>query len=405
MKKLLPLILCAAVSVSAQSLPPRTPPEIVDDANSFSFHLVTQVASKQDKADNIVLAPVGVRIGFAQLREFASIKAAQELDAVTGSRFSAIQERTGFHNLLEDLKIRRYRDEDGRIKTYSSNVAVVNSIWASARAALVPEFLKLNKEVFGTEIYFVRVPKKMQEKAREEMKQTSGIDVDRITSGLSALKPDDFALTSTVSFGCGFAHPYGNESPGLFQSSPPKTVRYVSQLMNFEYWKSEKFTAIEAGCGLYIFLPNEGIGVPEIIKDMRDWRSIEEMRQNFHPEIVVARVPKFRVEADYDLTVPLRDLGIQNIFEEFSSLKAITSWPEGARLSRVLQKNYVDFNGRELKAGSATYIGGVVGGVMAGQAHPIYFFVNRPFVFMIVEEQTQAVLFVGAVIDPGPTQN
>ena len=70
-------------------------------------------------------------------------------------------------------------------------------------------------------------------------------------------------------------------------------------------------------------------------------------------------------------------------------------------LTRVLQVVLLTVDERGTEVVSAGISGGVIGGVSAGpRPEPFRMIVNRPFFFAICDNQTQAILYMGAIVDP-----
>jgi serpin B len=74
--------------------------------------------------------------------------------------------------------------------------------------------------------------------------------------------------------------------------------------------------------------------------------------------------------------------------------------PESARISRVLQKTYMDVNEEGTEAAAVTAV--VMARAMAVRREPvvIQFRVDRPFVLALVDEPTDEILFLGVVVKP-----
>jgi serpin B len=70
-------------------------------------------------------------------------------------------------------------------------------------------------------------------------------------------------------------------------------------------------------------------------------------------------------------------------------------------ISEVKHKSFVEVNEEGTEAAAVTSIGFTL--TMEGPT-VFYMVVNRPFLFVIWERQTKAVLFIGAVADPNASE-
>ena len=109
-------------------------------------------------------------------------------------------------------------------------------------------------------------------------------------------------------------------------------------------------------------------------------------------------LPKFTVEASYDLTQPLQKLGLTAAFTngDFSPMGTCTNGP--IVLSKVLQKTYlrVDEKGTEAAAVTA-----VIGKAGASMVKPVKMVFDRPFLCCLWNSEIGQPLFLAAVNELG----
>jgi serpin B len=96
-------------------------------------------------------------------------------------------------------------------------------------------------------------------------------------------------------------------------------------------------------------------------------------------------------------------MGMQHVFEPFYSFGALVSNPAGAALTRVLQAVSIKVDEKGTEAASATFAGGVIGGISSGpKPEPFQMIIDRPFFFAIGDNETQTILYTGVINDPSP---
>jgi serine protease inhibitor len=116
-------------------------------------------------------------------------------------------------------------------------------------------------------------------------------------------------------------------------------------------------------------------------------------------------VPKFRLETSYDLRRPLEGLGMTRAFSEdgaeFEGM-AVTDSREKLFVGRVVQKAFVEVNEQGTEAAAVTAVEMAVSLAAAPVALPFTptFKADRPFLFLIRDRRSGAVLFLGRVTDP-----
>ncbi|MFH1312367.1 MAG: serpin family protein [Candidatus Eisenbacteria bacterium] len=107
-------------------------------------------------------------------------------------------------------------------------------------------------------------------------------------------------------------------------------------------------------------------------------------------------LPRFELEFGADLNEALKTMGMAIAFgggADFSGMSA------GLFISNVLHKTYVRVDELGTEAAAVTEVDMSTGNT-PDCAH-FQFWVSRPFIFAIRENQTNTILFIGKVVDPG----
>ena len=113
---------------------------------------------------------------------------------------------------------------------------------------------------------------------------------------------------------------------------------------------------------------------------------------------VTLSLPRFRVEAAFDLIPALRQLGVNEAFSDKADFSGITM-AEPLRISTVAHKAYVYVDEQGTEAAAATAVG-IKTLAAVRLAPPVTMVVDRPFLFAIIHTATGLPLFVGQVSRP-----
>ena len=114
---------------------------------------------------------------------------------------------------------------------------------------------------------------------------------------------------------------------------------------------------------------------------------------------VTLSLPRFRVEAAFDLIPVLRRLGVREAFTREADFSGITE-AERLLINAVAHKAYVDVDELGTEAAAATAVS--IRPIAAFRAPPaVTMTVDRPFLFVIFHTPTGMPLFVGQVSRPG----
>jgi serpin B len=112
---------------------------------------------------------------------------------------------------------------------------------------------------------------------------------------------------------------------------------------------------------------------------------------DLHDREIGLAMPRFTLEYTRDLSDDLKALGMRVAFDpqgaDFTGMANVT--PDRLYLTRVAHKTFVDVNEEGTEAVAATSVG--VGVTSAPQTMQI----DRPFLFVIRERLTGAILFLG----------
>jgi serpin B len=111
-------------------------------------------------------------------------------------------------------------------------------------------------------------------------------------------------------------------------------------------------------------------------------------------------LPKFKLESQFELNDVLASMGMPDAFDpRTADFSGISSEP-GLFISHVIHKAYVDVNEEGTEAAAATAVGVAVPGCIIAPPPPMTFRADHPFVFLIRDQATGAILFLGRVTDP-----
>lgn len=109
-------------------------------------------------------------------------------------------------------------------------------------------------------------------------------------------------------------------------------------------------------------------------------------------------LPKLQLRTRFELAGALGTLGMPSAFEDRADFSGIAGPPGALKISSVIHEVYIRVDEAGTEAAAAT-AAGIVGSAAPGP-RPIQFVVNRPFVFVLRDTITDAVLFAGTVSRP-----
>jgi serpin B len=110
---------------------------------------------------------------------------------------------------------------------------------------------------------------------------------------------------------------------------------------------------------------------------------------------VVVRLPRYGTTSEFSLSDTLRSLGMSTAFTSAADFSGITD--ERLMISDVLHKAYLNVDEKGTEAAAAT---GIVFEVVS--VPMASFSADHPFLFLIRDNTTESILFMGRVVSPTP---
>ncbi|XP_006861865.1 PREDICTED: serpin I2 isoform X2 [Chrysochloris asiatica] len=145
---------------------------------------------------------------------------------------------------------------------------------------------------------------------------------------------------------------------------------------------------------LIIILPAENVNIEEVGK-LITTHQILKWLSGMHEEEVEISLPRFKIEQKLDFKEALYSLNITEIFSGGCDLSGITESSE-VYVSQVMQKVFFEINEDGSEASTST--GLHVPAIMSLPRNQ--FIANHPFLFILRNNPTESILFMGRVADP-----
>ena len=148
-------------------------------------------------------------------------------------------------------------------------------------------------------------------------------------------------------------------------------------------------------------LPNEETTVSEYL-DSISAEGLQKLLKEFQYCGVTAAMPKFKYECDFSFTNTLKSLGVTDAFDrfkaDFSRMAEINEPNYNLYINDVLQKTFIEVNEKGTRAGAATSFNMNLGCTAAGPPEKTVI-LDRPFVYMIVDNENYLPIFMGVLRD------
>jgi serpin B len=397
---LVPLLAMQEASGMAQTPAPPTPDQaaVVQGNSAFAVDLYGQLRGREG---NLFFSPESISTAFAMAYAGARGETAQQMAAAL--HFTVPPER--LHPAMGALLAGLNAPHDG----YQLHVA--DALWAEKDYKFLDDFLKLTKEDYGAgfrPVDFKTAPDAaratinqwVEEKTEDKIK-------DLLPPG--SIKPDTrLVLTNAIYFKGDWDAQFDKASTRDedFHLSAAQTVK--APLMHMQtklrYFNGGTFQAVELPykgreLSMVVLLPNDVAGLAVLEQqltpaNMQQW--LNGLRAN--PKVILT-LPKFKMTSEFELKNALGALGMKQAFERGTADFSGMTGKRDLWISAAIHKAYVDVNEEGTEAAAAT---GIVmrSMAMAREQQPVVFRADHPFVFLIRDNASGGILFMGRVTDP-----
>jgi serpin B len=290
-------------------------------------------------------------------------------------------------------------------------LSVANALWAQQGYTFLDDFLNLLKSDYGaglnqvnfkggTEAARLTINQWVEQKTQDKIK-------DLLQPG--ALRSNTrLVLTNAIYFKGDWETQFDKAQTRDedFHLSPAQTTK--APLMHregrFSYFDGGSFQVLEVPykskeLSLIIFLPKDVGGLPGLEQSLTDSNLQQWLRQLVPVSKVVVTMPKFKLTQAFELGSTLSSMGMPQAFTANADFSGMTGRRDFA-ISDVIHKAYVDLNEEGTEAAAATAVTMRAMAIRAPEAPPPVFRADHPFVFMIRDNRSASILFMGRMADP-----
>jgi serpin B len=384
---------------------------IFDGNNKFALELFAKLQSTKG---NLFFSPYSISSALAmtyagarnqtesQMAEVLHFPVSANVKTDSASKFLLDRQQfaTEFGKLIKDLNNR------GQKGAYTLTVA--NALWGQKGYGFLKEFLELIESSYDgrlNEVDFVRAAEEARKTINSWVeKKTNGKIKNLISQGvLNSMTR--LVLTNAIYFKGNWAQQFKEnrtqDAPFTLADGQKTDVAMMNQKADFGYMETDTFQALELPyvnqeLSMVILLPKKFDALDEFEKTL----TLENLTQwlaKIHKREVVVFMPKFKMTSQFGLASVLKSMGMEDAFSSSADFSGING-KRDLFISAVIHKAYVEVNEEGTEAAAAT---GVVMRLTSVGPTPIPVFrADHPFLFLIRDNLTGSILFIGRVANP-----
>jgi len=353
---------------------------LVDGNSTFAFNLY-QALKEED--GNLFYSPYSISLALAMTYAGARGETAQQMADTLYFALSQDRLHPAFNRLDIELSQRGEgaKGKDGE----GFRLNIVNAIWGQKDYQFLTAFLDLLAENYGAGLRildFVNAPEESRVAINNWVSdQTEGRIEDLIPQGLIS-DLTRLVLTNAIYFNAAWQYPF------------------VRQTESFGYTEGDGYQAVELlydgrELSMVILLPQSGQF--ETFEEALDAQQVDAIVKDLESRQVSLTMPQFEFESEFGLKEILAAMGMPIAFSGSADFSGMTG-NRDLFIADVVHKAFVSVDEAGTEAAAAT---AVIMELTAVPEEPVEVTVDRPFIFLIRDIETDTVLFIGRVVNPG----
>jgi len=375
--------------------------ELVNGNSEFALDLYRKLSEEEG---NVFYSPFSISMALAMT--YAGARGETEQQMADTLKFILSQEdlHPAFNALDRELAGRGEgaAGKDGE----GFRLNIVNAIWGQQDYKFLDTFLDVLAENYGAGLRLLDFIH-----AAEESRIVINDWVSEQTEGrIEDLIPPDaidamtrLVLTNAIYFNAAWLHPFEEDmtEDGDFHllDGGTVTVPMMRQTERHGYAEGDGYQAVELlydgrELSMVILLPDKG-GFDEFEGSL-DAGRLDAIIDDLEYGEVALTMPRFEFESEFSLAKTLAAMGMPVAFSGSADFSGMTG-DRDLYIGAVLHKAFVSVDEAGTEAAAAT---AVIMELTAMPGQPVEVTVDRPFIFLIRDIQTGAVLFVGRVANP-----
>lgn len=368
--------------------------EIVEADQQFAFEIFREVYGLTDQ-ENIMISPLSI-----------SYALGMTYNGAAGTTLEAFDSVLHFDGLTNTEVNESYKDLMDQLVTLDEKVefCIANSIWYREGYTCEEDFLNINKTYFDAAVEAL------------DFSDPAAVDIinnwiaektnDKIENMLNVIPADAFMyLVNAIYFNGKWRYQFDPEETieknFFLEGGEIHQADFMRINGGFNYTSHDKFTAVELPYGdstfsMVLMLPGSNVTVGELVTEM-DAAAWESWFTGSAMTNVQVELPKFTFGFKELLNEPLTDLGLGEAFGPCANFSKIR--PENDLfISRVIHQSFIDVQEEGTEAAAATIV--EMSFTSIDDPIPVMFIADRPFLFVIRENSTGVIAFMGKVGKP-----
>jgi serpin B len=370
---------------------------LVQGNNEFAAHLYGRLAGKEN--GNLFLSPYSISNALAMTYAGARGDTAAQMRTTLRFPFEADRLHPAFGRLIGQI--------DGGGPDRKFQLSIANRLWGQKGYGFLPDFTRIGQTHYRAgleEVDFITAAEAARQRINGWVENETKNKIKDLIPPGAVNDLTRLVLTNAIYFKGNWVSPFPakNTGPGDFHLASGKTVKVpmMRQGERTGFADLGDFSMVQLSYeghqqSMLVLLPKKNDGLAALEKQLSA-ENLKKWSARLSPHIVDLTLPKFKVTAQFKLNDYLKEMGMTDAFNIHKADFGGMATREKLFISAVLHKAYVDVNEVGTEAAAATAV--VIGTTSAPP--PAAFRADHPFLFLIRDDRTGSILFLGRLADP-----
>jgi serpin B len=374
--------------------------KLTDEGQIFGMELFSAVSAEETEKENIVVSPLSLNMALAMVWNGADGETAHAIQKAMGMGSYSKEEVNAYFKKLSEILPKT---------DPATQLALANSIWTRQGFPVKENFYDLNKQWYNAKVSELDFNSST---AKDVINQWCSDNTNGLIREMIKEIPGDAAmyLLNALYFkgewskGFGFPSKDTKDANFMMENGQTVSVKMMGQKSEQSYYSDNylALTSLPYGNGAYrmvFILPNGNISFNEMIERLKQPEYLSNCLRAGSTREVNLFVPRFKIEFETELNKPLEQMGMGIAFTDFADFSGISEIL--LRISKVKQKTFIEVNEEGTEAAAVTSVEMLL--TSAGPydpLQPVTFRANRPFLFLIQENSSGVILFMGKIGKP-----
>lgn len=369
--------------------------KIVQSNKNFGVSLFKEINNLEEDGKNIFISPLSV-----------SMALGMTLNGAATTTYDAMQSRLQFNSMTNEEINSAYQTLIELLQTVDDQVLfeIANSIWYREGFNVEQDFLNVNQSYFDAEVQAA------------DFDDPATVDIindwvslnthQKIQTIIEEISPETVMfLINAIYFNGTWKYAFDSDATkdDLFYLANGNTssAQMMNISANFDYYKDQDVQIVDLPYGdnkfsMTLFLPTSA--VDDFISGLSNTK-LESYLNQLTPDSGNVYLPKIKISYELLLNDVLINLGMGIAFSpgqaDFSRINSL----ESLFISFVLHKTFVQVDEQGTEAAAVTIV--VIDRTSVDpHGSPFTIYMNRPYFFIIREKNTEAILFMGKIMNP-----